>query len=287
MEVLPVYVVNVCESIHNNDFDHTLSLLMNRFNSFENYPIQDVAMRNNFVINGFKHNHVDDHVVCEYCHVEIKNWSVEDCIEYVHCKFSPYCSYANKLAKLEHFDDSVFTETELVTESKPECIYKCMSNTRSRINTFTEYWPITFKNMIEKIADAGLFYTGKGDETVCFFCDCKIRDWHHDDEPWRRHVAENPQCFFVVSVKGKNYNGECQKNQHDNIRDITQHETKNVGVIESEGRLECTICLERQRDAVLLPCRHFSICVRCYFSLDKKCPSCRQDITDFIKVFVA
>jgi baculoviral IAP repeat-containing protein 7/8 len=289
MEGVPVYFVNVCESIHNNDFDHTFSLLMNRFNSFDNYPIQDISMRNNFVLNGFQHNQIDDHVVCEYCHVEIKNWSLNDCIEYVHCKLAPYCSYANKLAKLGHFGDNISTETEIVTESKPECIYKCMSNTRSRINTFSEYWPATFQNMVEQIADAGLFYTGKGDETVCFFCDCKVRDWHHNDEPWQRHFAENPQCFFVVSVKGKNFS--IDKSKHDSSRkeqrDMNLHDAKYVEVIETETKLECTICLERQRDAVLLPCRHFSICVHCYFSLDKKCPSCRQDVIDFIKVFVA
>lgn len=283
MEVVPLYIINLCETIHNNEFDHIFNLLINRYNSFENYPIDDTIMRNNFVINGFKYNQIDDHVVCEYCNVEIKNWSINDCIEYVHCKFSPYCSYATKLAKFEHFDDNISTETVLVKESKPKCIYKCMSNTRSRINTFAEYWPVTLKNMIEKIADAGLFYTGRGDETVCFFCDCHVRDWNQNDDPWSRHVAENSQCYFVMSVKGENY---FVNSQHINECNIDEHEIEHVPSIEIEQRLECTICLERQRDAVLLPCRHFCVCVQCYFGLLEKCPTCRQDVTDFIKVFV-
>ncbi|ABL75970.1 inhibitor of apoptosis-1 [Maruca vitrata nucleopolyhedrovirus] len=268
-----------------NIAEHVFDMLIERHSSFENYPIKNASFINSLIVNGFKYNQVEDHVVCEYCEAEIKNWSVDECIEYAHVTLSPYCAYANKISERESFrDDQRTINAILVKEGKPKCVYKCMSNLQSRQNTFADFWPATLRNMITSIAEAGLFYTGRGDETVCFFCDCCVRNWQHDDEPWRRHAAENPQCFFVVSVKGKDYIDE-----HNNKRDTNQLKLDNEhdNVNETEKGMECTICLERQRDAVLLPCRHFSICIHCYFSLDKKCPSCRQDVTDFIKVFVA
>jgi hypothetical protein len=157
-----------------------------------------------------------------------------------------------------------------------------MTNARSRINTFAEYWPATFKHMIENIADAGLFYSGSGDETVCFFCDARVRDWHQNDDAWQRHNSQNPQCFFVVSVKGKDY-----KHRRDSELVEENHVSENVVADDDvQEKLECIICLERQRDVALLPCKHFCVCVQCYFGLQEKCPTCQQDVTDFLKVFV-
>ncbi|AKN81071.1 Inhibitor of apoptosis 1 [Lonomia obliqua multiple nucleopolyhedrovirus] len=310
MENVPLYLINFCETMHNHELDYIFTMLINRYNSFESYPIKDNNLINTLVVNGFKYNQVDDNVVCEYCDVEISNWSPEECVELVHYTASMNCSYASKIIKLENLQrrnhdnddddddensdnnsDRNQTKTIVIKRGKPKCLYRFMSATQSRVNTFLEYWPFTLKKLIKNIAEAGLFYTGHGDETVCFFCGCHIRDWHPDDNAWRRHALENSQCFFVVSVKGKDCVANIEKSnihERDNVTDeLVESSVDEEGAHNQKLELECTVCLEHQRDTVLLPCRHFCVCSQCYFSLDQKCPTCRQDVSDFIKVFVA
>ncbi|AGA16181.1 iap-1 protein [Thysanoplusia orichalcea nucleopolyhedrovirus] len=279
----PFYFISVCDNnFRNNTAEHVFDMLIERHNSFETFPIQNSTFINSLIVNGFRYTQIDDQVVCEYCEAEIKNWSPEECIEYAHVILSPHCAYANKIAERESFANDHNISAILVKEGKPKCVYRCMSNLQSRLNTFLNFWPVALCDMTNNIAEAGLFYTGRGDETVCFFCDCCVRDWHSNEDAWQRHAAENPQCYFVLSVKGKDFCHNLVTVNHVDERDDNSDENANT----IEEKYECKICLERQRDAVLMPCRHFCVCVQCYFGLDQKCPTCRQDVTDFIKIFV-
>jgi hypothetical protein len=50
----------------------------------------------------------------------------------------------------------------------------------------------------------------------------------------------------------------------------------------------CTVCLERDRDTLLLPCRHLVACGPCAWQLKKRslvCPTCRQPIKGFLKIY--
>uniref|UniRef100_A0A097DBN9 Iap-1 protein n=1 Tax=Bombyx mori nuclear polyhedrosis virus TaxID=271108 RepID=A0A097DBN9_NPVBM len=284
----PFYFINTRDNFRDNIAEHVFDMLLERHGSFENYPIVNTAFINSLIVNGFKYNQVDDHVVCEYCEAEIKNWSEDECIEYAHVTLSPYCAYANKIAEHESFGDNITINAVLVKEGRPKCVYRCMSNLQSRMDTFVTFWPAALRDMIINIAEAGLFYTGRGDETVCFFCDCCVRDWHTNEDAWQRHATENPQCYFVLSVKGKEFCQNAITATHVDKRDDDDDDDDNLNesVDDIEEKYECKVCLERQRDAVLMPCRHFCVCVQCYFGLDQKCPTCRQDVTDFIKIFV-
>ncbi|BBU37593.1 inhibitor of apoptosis protein 1 [Choristoneura diversana nucleopolyhedrovirus] len=273
----PLYMINVCD--HETSAERMFGMLIERHNSFENYPINDDAFVNSLIVNGFRYAHVDDAVVCEYCGVVIKNWREDDIVEFVHATLSPYCVYANKIAQNEHFNEHASTNAVVVSPGKPRCVYSRLAHPSARRATFEDYWPTALRALTHGIAEAGMFHTMLGDETACFFCDCRVRDWLPSDDPWQRHALANPQCYFVVCIKG------------DGVRDSARcaevapeqpAPPQNVG-----EALECKVCLERQRDAVLLPCRHFCVCMQCYFGLDSKCPTCRQDVADFMKIFVA
>ena len=48
----------------------------------------------------------------------------------------------------------------------------------------------------------------------------------------------------------------------------------------------CVACLDRPRDAVLLPCRHTVMCIHCAWELkgqNKPCPFCRSVIEQVIQ----
>ena len=46
----------------------------------------------------------------------------------------------------------------------------------------------------------------------------------------------------------------------------------------------CFICLENERNCLILPCKHNFSCMKCSKNL-KKCPIDRGTITDFIKMY--
>jgi hypothetical protein len=280
MNVSPLYIVAVSDHAQETTVEHVFSKLIERHNSFENFPIDNAALINSLIVNGFKYEHEDDAVACEYCGAVIKNWREDDCVEFVHVTLSPYCVYANKIAQNEQFDDDLSTNAILVSPGKPRCVYSCMAHPNARSATFEEYWPASLRHLVPSIAEAGMFHTKLGDETVCFFCDYRVRNWFPNDDPWHRHAIANPQCYFVVCIKGDQFCGASRQRDYEPFI-----ESENATITATET-MECKICLERQRDTVLLPCRHFCVCMQCYFALDGKCPACRQNVSDFIKIFV-
>lgn len=68
-----------------------------------------------------------------------------------------------------------------------------------------EMWPIALKLKPNMLSDAGFFYTGKGDQTICFHCGGGLKDWEESDEPWVEHARWFSKCSYVLMVKGKDF----------------------------------------------------------------------------------
>ena len=55
-----------------------------------------------------------------------------------------------------------------------------------------------------------------------------------------------------------------------------------------DGQL-CVICLMRRRRSVFIPCGHLVCCQGCAISVERevapKCPVCRQEIRDSVRIF--
>lgn len=49
----------------------------------------------------------------------------------------------------------------------------------------------------EKLAQAGLFYTGREDAVQCFFCRGTMREWEPQDDPALDHARWYPNCLYV------------------------------------------------------------------------------------------
>ena len=46
----------------------------------------------------------------------------------------------------------------------------------------------------------------------------------------------------------------------------------------------CIICIENDRDALYMPCKHNTACLKCSKNL-KDCPICRTKILDIIRIY--
>ena len=47
---------------------------------------------------------------------------------------------------------------------------------------------------------------------------------------------------------------------------------------------DCVICCENEKNAIFLPCKHNSTCMKCATKL-KNCPICREKIENYIQFF--
>ncbi|XP_076658047.1 death-associated inhibitor of apoptosis 1-like [Halictus rubicundus] len=74
----------------------------------------------------------------------------------------------------------------------------------ARLRTF-ETWPKAMAQTKEQLADAGFYYTGKGDQTVCYYCGGGLKDWELGDEPWEQHAKWFSKCYYLMMVKDQDY----------------------------------------------------------------------------------
>lgn len=86
-----------------------------------------------------------------------------------------------------------------------------------------EMWPIALKLKPNMLSDAGFFYTGKGDQTICFHCGGGLKDWEESDEPWVEHARWFSKCSYVLMVKGKDFVDEvCGRKNNEEEKEKTE-----------------------------------------------------------------
>lgn len=81
--------------------------------------------------------------------------------------------------------------------------FKNYSNLKSRVNeienvmreTFTSY-PKTYPN-IEKMVQAGFYYTGIDDATCCVSCGVMMDEWNPCEDPKEEHKKSSPFCDLL------------------------------------------------------------------------------------------
>lgn len=193
----------------------------------------------------------------------------------------------------------------------------------ARLRTF-DAWPKSLPQIKEQLADAGFFYTGKSDRTLCYHCGKGLKDWEPQDDPWEAHAKWYPNCYYLLLVKGQEYvnaiRGEdvapssekeimqinlasfAQKvklsstNQDKGVKSsssnagCSQEDKKNNHGVKShkptdDARL-CKICYDAELDVVFLPCRHMVTCVKCASSMTT-CAVCRQPVTLILRAILS
>lgn len=140
-----------------------------------------------------------------------------------------------------------------------------------------------------EFAEAGFFYTGQDDKTICYYCGGGLKDWQEDDDPWVQHAKWFPRCPFVIVNKGQDFvdahSNRNNRNALDNKRCSTKSTEIEIKNPEIRRTLECIICLSAERNIVFHPCSHCCTCTTCALGVDD-CVYCRTPITAVTKVFL-
>lgn len=183
----------------------------------------------------------------------------------------------------------------------------------SRFQTFSN-WPAALPIKPKDLSEAGFFYCGKGDRTICFSCDLGLKDWESGDDPWIEHALWSPGCSFLKEAKGHNFIVRAKKVKHDKEKESfssdsgysspteekqlpfdnipekgsnveeDKEEKKAPETPTSDSEL-CIICFNDTRAVVFVPCGHFVSCGLCAASF-KSCPTCRTEIQGCVRAYL-
>uniref|UniRef100_A0A146LQQ7 Apoptosis inhibitor IAP n=4 Tax=Lygus TaxID=30084 RepID=A0A146LQQ7_LYGHE len=327
-----------------------------RLKTFERWPVSFLSPRT-MTEAGFYYINRDDIVRCAFCNIEVGRWVEGDDPMADHERWAPACRFVRHQdvnnvpigeegstsgdsgsESLEGFDVCGHG-MEFQTESqRPASLLETHEGyLKSRAPCFANYatldarlrsydtWPISLKLKPNVLSDAGFFYTGKGDQTICYHCGGGLKDWEETDEPWVEHARWFSKCPYVLAVKGKSFIEEVNGSRA--VQDVTQN--GNIGLSSSTGDLDkvpsvpveekvkkttsepvktvgdssrpkedsqsaapshdgrlCKICFSEEMGAVFLPCGHIVACVKCAVSLTT-CAICRQPVTGTFRAFLS
>lgn len=291
-----------------------------RFETFKNWPVNYID-KCTLAATGMFYTGIADKVRCYFCDVELEHWRKGDHPVQEHIIYSNECPLmkrrlTNNIPKdpaiLERIlpplygSDSINGKThiDICYGSYPEgtisssCTeqqlmdkisYPEYASEESRLYSFAD-WPYTYHTQPEKLAEAGLFYTGIEDRVNCFACGGGLKDWSLDDDPWLEHATKlDGKCCFLLSVKGQKFLDFARGDFNVTTKTVSQPE-RDDSAVSSNGNITfvsdqaCKICYESQYNTAFLPCGHVVSCNNCA-KLLSECPMCRCEIEKTINVY--
>lgn len=278
----------------------------------------EIDRRRSFVDNDWKNQHVQfndlallglyffkkpDVVKCYFCNVDLSEFEANDNIFKEHLKFSPNCPLLRRRKTTNVPLDAGELDKILPPASYDECgstrrkssvkdtvAYPDYRIPSKRMNSFGS-WPVGIKQKPENLSDAGFFYNGQSDITICFSCGLVVNEWEEADDPWIVHksLAEKDCAYLrlnqsqikkaekkIEQIKEGSYSKPLKTNHDD---DDSEEEIDNETM--------CKICFKRKSSLVFLPCKHVAVCGQCVFGIGKNCPICRSPIEESIALIYA
>nr|XP_022287913.1 uncharacterized protein LOC111100394 isoform X2 [Crassostrea virginica] len=183
--------------------------LEKRLETFKNYPENAVKDKKELADNGFMYigDGKNDKVQCVFCRIIFYQWEEADDITSEHRMGSRTCK---RVMELDHKNfrgqlDGGMTLIDRILTQNPssEGRVPVMKDPSLRLESF-KYWTFSNKEKPspEAFSEAGLFYTGKGDHTQCWFCGNLLEEWEPGDVPKEEHDKTFPDCGLVFRDEG-------------------------------------------------------------------------------------
>lgn len=88
---------------------------------------------------------------------------------------------------------------KIVMDILPESCLFGMKLYQDRLLTF-HHWPKQIIPDKYSLAQAGFYYTGQSDFTICFACGLKVNQWERQDKPWDEHIRLSPDCLYLKMI---------------------------------------------------------------------------------------
>lgn len=173
--------------------------------------------------------------------------------------------------------------------------YPTFAQPQQRLSSF-EDWPVALTQKPQELAEAGFFYTGKGDLVTCFSCGGRLKGWEPNDDPWQEHAKHYDDCQFLLLTKGFGYVEACKKSTAsvtpetpDRVGGTRSKQEESGEALENESQPDpvewklCKVCYENEANTVFLPCGHVVACSRCA-AATVRCPLCNENYKAVFRV---
>ncbi|KAJ8939446.1 hypothetical protein NQ318_023072 [Aromia moschata] len=299
-----------------------------RLSTYENWPNTQVS-KVSLAEAGFVYTGEDDIVRCPFCNIEGYRWVSGDNPMEDHRLWRPNCSFIRRSIEHDHSqgsnrnpDTCGLYGIEILPNSVPEDtslnlsrlgihknkgpVYEDKISYESRLATFKN-WPKSLKQKPADLAEAGFYYTGVGDQTLCFYCGGGLKDWEENDEPWEQHALWFSKCVYLILKKGIEFIETVKQGRDRQLslpstsREETKEEPQQPKVTEAlsekceklNGKATevaektlCKICYKNELGVVFLPCGHIVACVDCASAL-KTCAVCRKPLEATVRAFLS
>ncbi|XP_065350683.1 baculoviral IAP repeat-containing protein 2-like [Cloeon dipterum] len=272
--------------------------------------------------DGFYYDQGKRSSCCFECKLQIGSWTQGDTSASEHSKYSPNCRFYLNGEGVENVPlgqedtplgrqvvQSSFSEGTApfisavhVVERPKIPKYK---ESKDRLDTFST-WPASMKQRPGELADAGFFYTSRGDLVQCYQCGGGFKFWGREDVPWEQHAIAFPECPLVralakthktfldlkrtksstiVAMRNPNHPDQEQETKIEiDGEGASSMATAGAGGEVKEVRL-CKVCLTNELGIVFLPCAHMVTCPECAPQLTS-CPICRSKFSAYVRSFL-
>ncbi|CAH1183237.1 unnamed protein product [Phaedon cochleariae] len=164
----------------------------NRLQTFNDWPNDTAVTPQRIAKAGFFFTGQDLEVECFACHARISEWNYGDQVMTRHRALNPECPFVINPASSGNVP--ITPSAAPSTSLNP---YR--ESAAMRLASF-ENWPVSNIVSPERLARAGFYYFGDGDNTKCAFCKGVVRAWEPGDDPDTEHQRHFPQCPYVIEV---------------------------------------------------------------------------------------
>jgi len=211
-----------------------------RLKSFHIWP-HSWKKSEEFAAAGFFYTGESDIVKCFECGDELWKWKVEDDPMVDHQRWFGKCRF---IRKIPCGNVPISTDSSAIPASVPEGVDECGIYVRTNIPKsssthgdqenfrlkelaskpkYPEYvnyaarlasynkWPKAMSQTKEELATAGFYYSGSGDETLCYYCGGGLMDWDPYDDPWVEHAKWFNHCPYLLVIKGLEFVNNIRK----------------------------------------------------------------------------
>ena len=109
-----------------------------------------------------------------------------------------------------------------------------------------------------------------------------IKPYLEDPDPFPENKQEVPE---LKSSSADDPDPFENKQEISELKSISADDMKEEIPNKEIPNLDCSVCMERRYDTLILPCRHSCVCFSCSKQLDQ-CPLCRSAIDSVIQMFM-
>ena len=252
---------------------------------------------------GFRYLGPFDRTACVFCGGVMQGWEHFDDPTLVHDYAFPWCFFAN-------YKENTF-----------------MGKYSDRLKSFAQAPFCLSALLKQRFARAGFHSIGTRDHIKCFDCKLVLQDINYNECIFAQHAFWSPECSFILNRKGHKFvedvvkNGRIKNSRYESYaineigissisreinNEILRHYKKEECALQQKleslkiryeklkdtyeellGSKQCIICCDKDRDTLIMPCRHLVCCSVCLLNLDDKCPVCKGDIVMQIKAFIS